>query len=137
MFDVFITPIDCSPPGSSVHGIFPGKNTGVGGQCPLRGDLPEPGTEPSSLMSPALEGTFFTTSTTWEAHIYIYIYINTQMVKICLQCGRPGFDPWFGKTPWRREWLPIAVLLPGEFHVQRRGQATVHGVAKSWTLLSE
>ena len=23
-------PIDCSPPGSSVHGDFPGKNTGVG-----------------------------------------------------------------------------------------------------------
>ena len=23
-------PLDCSPPGSSVHGIFPGKNTGVG-----------------------------------------------------------------------------------------------------------
>ena len=25
-------PMDCSPPGSSVHGILPGKNTGVG--CP-------------------------------------------------------------------------------------------------------
>ena len=24
-------PVDCSPPGSSVHGDFPGKNTGVGG----------------------------------------------------------------------------------------------------------
>ena len=23
-------PVDCSPPGSPVHGIFPGKNTGVG-----------------------------------------------------------------------------------------------------------
>ena len=23
-------PINCSPPGSSVHGIFPGKNTGMG-----------------------------------------------------------------------------------------------------------
>ena len=19
----------------------------------------------------------------------------------------PGFDPWIGKIPWRREWLPI------------------------------
>ena len=27
-----------------------------------------------------------------------------QMVKkkICLQCGRPSFDPWVGKMPWRR-----------------------------------
>ena len=21
--------------------------------------------------------------------------------RICLQCGRPGFDPWVGKIPWR------------------------------------
>ena len=27
---LFVTPMDCSPPDSFVHGIFPGKNTGVG-----------------------------------------------------------------------------------------------------------
>ena len=26
----------------------------------------------------------------------------------------PWFDPWIGKIPWRREWLPIPVFLPGE-----------------------
>ena len=31
---------------------------------PLPGDLPDPGTEPMSLMSPALAGRFFTTSIT-------------------------------------------------------------------------
>ena len=31
---------------------------------PSLGDLPNPGTEPTSLMSPALAGGFFTTSTT-------------------------------------------------------------------------
>ena len=31
------------------------------------GDLPDPGMEPSSPVSPALAGRFFTTSTTWEA----------------------------------------------------------------------
>ena len=36
---------------------------------PLPGDLPDPGIEPESLASPALAGGFFTTSTTWEAHI--------------------------------------------------------------------
>ena len=35
--------------------------------CPPPGDLPDPGIEPSSLMSPELAGGFFTTSTTWEA----------------------------------------------------------------------
>ncbi|CAI9177857.1 unnamed protein product [Rangifer tarandus platyrhynchus] len=29
-------PMDCSLPGSSIHGIFPGKNTGVGCHCLLR-----------------------------------------------------------------------------------------------------
>ena len=29
------------------------------------------------------------------------------------------FDPRVGKTPWRRECLPIPVFLPGEFHGQR------------------
>ena len=33
--------------------------------------------------------------------------------------GRPGFDPWVGKIPWRREWLCTPVFLPGEFHGQR------------------
>ena len=38
------------------------------GWCPPRGDLPDPGTELTSLMSSALAGEFFTTSATWEAH---------------------------------------------------------------------
>ena len=41
------------------------------------------------------------------------------MVKILLQCRRPGFDPWLGKIPWRREWLPTPVFLPGELDRQR------------------
>ena len=24
------------------------------------------------------------------------------------------FDPWLGKTPWRRKWQPAPVLLPGK-----------------------
>ena len=39
--------------------------------------------------------------------------------RICLQCRRPKFDPWVRKILWRREWLPIPVLLPGEFHGQK------------------
>ena len=34
---------------------------------PSPGDLLDPGIEPTSLMSLALAGVFFTTSTTWEA----------------------------------------------------------------------
>ena len=35
--------------------------------CPPPGDLPEPGIEPPYLMSPALAGRFFSTSSTWKA----------------------------------------------------------------------
>ena len=37
--------------------------------CPPPGDLPDPGIEPESLMSPALALGFFTTSATWEAQV--------------------------------------------------------------------
>ena len=36
--------------------------------------------------------------------------------RICLQCRKPGFDPWVGKIPRRRERLPTLVFWPGEFH---------------------
>ena len=38
----------CSPPGSSVHGDSPGKNTGVGCHALLQGNLPNPGIKPRS-----------------------------------------------------------------------------------------
>ena len=38
---------------------------------------------------------------------------------VCLQCGRPGFDPWVGMIPWRRKWQPTPVFLPRESHGQR------------------
>ena len=38
---------------------------------------------------------------------------------VCLQCGRPGFDPWVGKIRWRRKWQSTPVLLPGKSHEQK------------------
>ena len=49
--------------GFSRHEYFSGL------PCPTPGDLPDSRIEPVSHMSPALAGGFFTTSTTWEAHI--------------------------------------------------------------------
>jgi len=46
---------------------------------------------------------------------YIYwIPLLTQLVKNRLQCRRPQFNSWVRKFPWRREWQPIPVFLPGE-----------------------
>ena len=36
------------------------------------------------------------------------------MVKNHLQCGRPEFEPWGGKIPWRRAWQLTLIFLPGE-----------------------
>ena len=37
-------------------------------------------------------------------------------LKVHLQCGRLGFNPWVGEIPWRRERLPTLVFWPGELH---------------------
>ena len=37
-------------------------------------------------------------------------------LRILLQCGRRGFDPWVGKITRRRKRLPTPVYWPEEFH---------------------
>ena len=54
------------------------------------------------------------------------------------QCGGSGFNPWVRKIPWRKKWKPTPVLLPRKSHGRRSlVQATVHGVSKSQTWLSD
>ena len=37
----------------------------------------------------------------------------------CLKRGRPRFNSWVGKIPWRREWQPTPAFLPGKRHGRR------------------
>ena len=53
---------------------FSGQEYWSGLPCPHPGDLPNPGIELASLMSPALAGRFFTTSATWEAQRPLHQY---------------------------------------------------------------
>ena len=41
------------------------------------------------------------------------------MVKNPPAMGRPGFNSWVEKIPWRRPWQPTPVFLPRESHGQR------------------
>ena len=50
---------------------FSGQEYWNGLSFPTPRDFPDPGTEPV-LVSPALAGKFFTTSTTWEAQYTLY-----------------------------------------------------------------
>ena len=56
-----LQPLDCTLPGSSVMG-FSRQEYWSGLPFPTPGDLPDPGIEPVSLLSPALAGGFFTTA---------------------------------------------------------------------------
>ena len=38
-------------------------------------------------------------------------YLRLSWKRIRLQYGRPEFDPWVGKIPWRRERMPTPVFL--------------------------
>ena len=75
----FCDPMDCSLPGSSVHGILPVKVL-EWVPFPLLGDLPHPGTEPPFLMSVMLAGGFFTTSAT-----LLLLLFSCQVVSNCLR----------------------------------------------------
>ena len=60
---------------------------------PSPGDLPDPGIEPVSLMSPALAGRFFTTSTTWEVHSIQFSSVAQLCPTLCdpVTCSTLGF----------------------------------------------
>ena len=60
-------PMDCSPPGSSVHWILQARVLEWVAVPSSRGSS-QPGIELAFPVSPTLAGGFFTTSATWEAH---------------------------------------------------------------------
>ena len=86
--------MDCSPAGSSVHGILQ-EEYWSGLPFPPPGDLPDPGIEPKSLMFPALAGGFFTTSATLEAPKIIAALFT--IAKVWEQPKCPSTDEWIKK----------------------------------------
>ena len=78
--------MDCNTPGSWLSMEFSRQEYQSGLPWPPPEGLPDPRIEPISLMSPALAGEFFTA--TWKS--------------------------WVRKIPWRREWQPTPVFLPGK-----------------------
>ena len=113
-------PMDCCPWGSCPWDS-PGKNTGVGCHAPLQGIFP---TQRSSLSLQCLlhwqaGSLLLKPREKLQESIQVAINGSDGKKNIHLQCGRPRFYPWVGKIPWRREWQPTPVFLPGEFYGQR------------------
>ena len=65
-------PKDCSPPGSSVHGILEARMLEWAAMPSPRGPS-QPGIGPASLTSSALAGEFFTISATWGDLVWKYL----------------------------------------------------------------
>ena len=78
---------------------------------PPPGDLPNPGIQPVSLMSPALAGRFFTTSTTWYPLFsllcsFYWGSLVAQLVKNLPAMQETQVQSRVGKISWRREPTP-------------------------------
>ena len=80
LYPILCSPMDCRPPGSSVHGILQ-QEYWNGLPCPPPGDLPHPGTEPASLVSPALTGMCFTKSATFVTWPILSCMLSTFSIK--------------------------------------------------------
>ena len=133
-------PLDCSPPGSSVHGILQARilewvaiSFSWGSSWPRGGRLADLGQNPDLItQQPVWKNSLFIKSTQF---IWSLPGATSGKEPAC-QCRRSkrcGFYPWIGKIPRRRAWQPTPVFSPGESHGQRGLVAIVHGVAKSQT----
>ena len=70
--------------------------------------------------------------TTWEAHMSVRVTFLRlpwwfSWLGVCLQGGRPGFDPWLGKIRGRRKWLTHSSTLAWRIPWTERSQRVGHG----------
>ena len=115
-------PMDCRPPGSSVHGIL---------QVRMLEWLSLPFSKVSSQTRAQTADSYHLCHQGLMSHRerYLNYYEGIHIPwwlkgkeSICLHCRshrRHRLDPWVGKIPWRRAWQPIQVFLPGETRRQR------------------
>ena len=81
-------PKNCSPPGSSIHGIFQARVLEWGANLVIR--------------------IFWDWGFLGGSAIKNLLQLRSRR--------RRWFSPWFGKIPWKRKWLPTPIFLPREFH---------------------
>ena len=79
--------------------------------CPPPGDLPDPGIESASLVSLALAGEFFTTSTNWEVVLKLYILLIVTYDMSLNNINRE-WSSWRlqGPSEWQRSFHLMVVL---------------------------
>ena len=97
--------MDCSLPGSSVHGDSPGKNTGMGCHALLQGIFP------TQESNPGLSH--------YRQILYQLSHQGSPTIlgRVAYPFSR-GFSQPRNRI-WRRQWQPTPVLLPGKSHEWR------------------
>ena len=133
--------MDCSPPGSSIHGIFQAR-------------VLEWGAIALDLSNYTIVSSWYFllshTHQTWRKRDHKPRNADMYRLKrdfpggsavkhlpaMWETCRRHGFKPWVTKIPWRRKWQPTPLFLLGNPMDRGAWWATVHGVSKSWTQLS-
>ena len=112
-------PLDCSPPGSSVHGTLqPRILKWV--TIPSPGDLPDSGIESISVLCISRHVLTTTGFPQW-----------LRWYRIWLQCRRPRFNPWVGKIAWRRNGNPLQYSWLESSMDRGAWWSIVHGVTMS------
>ena len=124
---LFCNPTDCSPSGSSVHGISHERMLEWIPPFPSPGDLPHPGIEPAF---PALAGRFFTIwaiadfqccvnfscIAKWSSCIYIYkLGASLHCTPAMNQMGY--FPPWVYWSLGMNTYIYMYLLIPNSQHI--------------------
>ena len=124
-------PMDCSPPDSSVHGIFPGKNTGVGCCFLLKGIFPIQGLKLHCLhwrLSPELQADSLLLNHQGNPLCYLTICIwrASQVALVVKDTPTNAGDTKIQvQSPGQEDQLEegmathSSILLPGESHGQK------------------
>ena len=115
-------PMDCSPPGSSVHVSLQARIL-EWVAMPPPGDLPDPGINPGLshfrqiLYHLSHQGSLKMKDKNRPINLLIRSQINLASLVAQTIKGLPVMqETWVEKIPWRRAWQPTPVFLPGESH---------------------
>ena len=110
-------PMDCGPPGSSVHGDSPGKNTGVGCHALFQGIFPNQGLNPHLLHCRRI---LYCLSHQGSPRMFItFIFDKTKketIINIMLFSCKVMSDSFV--TPWT---VPARLLCPWDFPSKNNG----------------
>ena len=158
--------MDCSPSGSSVHGIFQARTLEWVAISYSRGSSPPSDLTWISCVSCIGRWILYHWAIDWilvgllvfcfykkcynrqlhcifRAQVWMNLGVsqvkNVNGKESACQCRRLKIcrlGHLVGKIPWSWKWQPTPVFLPGKFHGQRSLVAIVHGVTKSRTWLS-